>query len=57
MNILRINASDHSKIVINSGEVELDITRPHAEVGHKNMFIFSYKIHLDRFYINKKQFI
>jgi hypothetical protein len=55
--ILRINTSDHSKIVINSPEVQLGITRPHADVGHKSTIIFSYKNHLDRFCINGKQFI
>jgi hypothetical protein len=48
MHILRINTSDHAKIVINLPEVYLDIKGPHAEVGHKNIFIFSYKNHLDR---------
>jgi hypothetical protein len=47
----------HSKIVINSPEVQLGIARPHAEVGHKNIIIFSYKNHWDRFCINGKQFI
>jgi hypothetical protein len=32
------------KIVINSPEVHLGIKRQHAEVGHKNLIIFSYKI-------------
>jgi hypothetical protein len=57
MHILGINTSDHSKIVINSPEVKLGITRPHAEVGHKSIIIFSYKNHLDRFCIKVKQFI
>jgi hypothetical protein len=52
MNILIINASDHAKIMINSPEVQLGITRPQAEVGHKNIIIFSYKNHLDKFCIN-----
>jgi hypothetical protein len=39
MHILRTNTSDHAKIVINSPEVQLGITRPHAEVGRKNIFI------------------
>jgi hypothetical protein len=51
MHILRINTSDHENIVINSPEVQLGITRPNAEVGNKNIFIFSYKNHLDRFCI------
>jgi hypothetical protein len=41
---IKINTSDHAKIVINSGEVQLGITRQHAEVGLKNIIIFSYKI-------------
>jgi hypothetical protein len=57
MHILRINTSDHSKIVINSPEVYLGITRQHAGVGHKNIIIFSYKNHLGRLCINGKQFI
>jgi hypothetical protein len=44
MHILRINTPAHSKLVINSPEVQLGITRQHAEVGHKNIIIFSYKI-------------
>ena len=43
--------------MVNSPEVYLGIKRPHAEVGHKNITIFSYKNYLDRFYINGKQFI
>jgi hypothetical protein len=35
--------------MINSPEVYLGITRQLAEVGHKNIIIFSYKNHLDRF--------
>jgi hypothetical protein len=54
MHILRINTSEHSKIVVNSPEVQLGITRPHADVGHKNIIIFSYKNHLDKFCINGK---
>jgi hypothetical protein len=54
MHILRINTSGHSKIGITSPEEQLGITRQHAEVGHKNIFIFSYKNHLDRFYIKGK---
>jgi hypothetical protein len=57
MHILRINISDHAKIVIKSPEVHLGISRPHAEVGHKNIIIFSYKNHIGRFYITRKQFI
>jgi hypothetical protein len=57
MHMLRINTYDHSKIGINSPEVQLVITRPHAEVGHKNTNICSYKNHLVRFSIKGKQFI
>jgi hypothetical protein len=57
MHILRINTSDHAKILINSPKVTLGKTRKHAEVGLKNIIIFSYKNHLDRFCINGKQFI
>jgi hypothetical protein len=52
MNILIKNNSDHEKIVINSPEMQLGITRPHAEVGHKNIISFSYKNHLGRFCMN-----
>jgi hypothetical protein len=38
---LRINIAGIYKIMINSPEVHLDITRSHAEVEHKNLFIFS----------------
>jgi hypothetical protein len=55
--MLRINTYVHSKIVISSPEVCLGIKRQHAEVGHKNIIIFNYKNHLDRFCINGKQFI
>jgi hypothetical protein len=52
--ISRINTFDNYKIAINSPEVNFGTKRPHAEVGHKNIIIFSYKNHLDRFYINGK---
>jgi hypothetical protein len=52
-----INIYDNYKIVINLPEVHFGIERQHAEVGHKNLIIFSYKNHLVRFCINKKQFI
>jgi hypothetical protein len=55
--ISRINIFVKYKIVINSREVHLGIKRQHAEVGHKNLIIFSYKNHLDIFCINRKQFI
>jgi hypothetical protein len=57
MHILRINTFGRPKIVINSPDVYLSITRQHAQVGHKNINIFSYKNHLGRFCINGKQFI
>jgi hypothetical protein len=47
---------DNYKFVINSPEVHFGIERHHAEVGHKNLFIFINKNHLDRFCINRKQF-
>jgi hypothetical protein len=43
MHKLRINISVKPKIMINSPEVCFDITREHAQVGHKNINIFSYK--------------
>jgi hypothetical protein len=55
--ISRINTYDNYKIVINSQNVHFGIERQHAEVGHKNLIIFSYKNHLDRFCIKRKQFI
>jgi hypothetical protein len=54
--ISRIIISERYKIVINSLEVHFGIKRQHAEVGHK-INIFSYKNHLVRFCINRKQFI
>jgi hypothetical protein len=43
MHKLIINISYYSKIVINLSEVYVGITRQHAQVGHKNINIFSYK--------------
>jgi hypothetical protein len=57
MHNLRINIYDHSKIMISSPEVWLGITIQHAQVGHKNINIFSYKNHPGRFCIIGKQFI
>jgi hypothetical protein len=57
MHKLKINICDHSKLIINSPEVCYGITRQHAQVGHKNINIFSYKNHPGRFYIKGKQFI
>jgi hypothetical protein len=41
---LRIIISDKPKILINSPEVCFDITRQHAQVGHKNINILDTKI-------------
>jgi hypothetical protein len=57
MHKLRINISVKPKIMINSPEVCIDITRQHAQVGHKNVNIFSYKNHLGSFCRKGKQFI
>jgi hypothetical protein len=57
MHNLKINISVKPKIMINSPEVCFDITRQHAQVGLKNINIFSYKKHLGRFCIIGKQFI
>jgi hypothetical protein len=46
-----------NKIVISSPEVHFGIKRQYAEVRRKNLLIFSYKNHLDRFCIKRKQFI
>jgi hypothetical protein len=55
--IPRMNISGNYKIVINLPRVHFGIKRQHAVVGHKNLIIFIYKNHLDRFCINRKQFI
>jgi hypothetical protein len=57
MHNLRINISDHPKIMIKSPEVCLGITRQHAQIEHKNIIIFSHKNHLGRLCIIGKQFI
>jgi hypothetical protein len=57
MHNLRINISDHPKFMTKSPEVCLGITRQHAQVGHKNINIFSYKNQPGRFCIKGKQFI
>jgi hypothetical protein len=44
MHNLRINIYVKPKIMINSQEVCFDITRQCAQVGHKNINIFSRKI-------------
>jgi hypothetical protein len=56
MHKLRINISVKPKIMINSPEVYFDITRQYAQVGHKNINIFSYKNHLGRICRNGKHF-
>jgi hypothetical protein len=48
MHKLRIIISVNPKIMINSPDVPLDITRQCAEVGLKNMNIFNMKNHLCR---------
>jgi hypothetical protein len=57
MHKLRINISVKPKIMINFPEVCFDITRQHAQVGHKNINIVIYKNHLGRFCRKRKQFI
>jgi hypothetical protein len=57
MHTLRINTSGKTKILINLPGVCLGTTRQHAQVGHKNINIFSYKNHLGRFCIKGTQFI
>jgi hypothetical protein len=57
MHKLRINISVKPKVMINSPEVCFDIIRQHAQVGRKNINIFSYKTNLGRFCIKGKQFI
>jgi hypothetical protein len=54
---LRINNYVKPKIMINSPEVCFDIARQNAQVGHKNINIFSYKNHLGSFCRKGKQFI
>jgi hypothetical protein len=57
MHKLRIIISVDPKIIINSQEVYFDIARQCAQVGHKNINIFSHKKHLGSFCRNEKQFI
>jgi hypothetical protein len=57
MHKLRINISVKPKNIINSPEVCFDITRQHAQVGHKNINIVIYKNHLESFCRKGKQFI
>jgi hypothetical protein len=56
MHKLRINISVKPKIMINSPEVYFDITRQYAQVGYKNINIFSYKNHLGRICRNGNHF-
>jgi hypothetical protein len=44
-----INISNRDKIMINSPEVNFNITRLYPEVELKNNYILSYKNHLGRF--------
>jgi hypothetical protein len=44
MQKLRINISDKPNIMINSPEMCFYIARQHAQVGQKNINIFSYQI-------------
>jgi hypothetical protein len=57
MHKLRINISVKPKIMINSPEVSFDTKRQQAQVGHKNINIFSYKNHLGSSCRKGKQFI
>jgi hypothetical protein len=57
MHKLRINIFGKPKIMINSQEVCFDIKRWHAQVGHKNINIFSYKNPLGSLCRKGKQFI
>jgi hypothetical protein len=57
MHKLRINIYVKLKTMINSQEVCFDIARQHAQIGHKNINVFSYKNHLGSFCRNGKQFI
>jgi hypothetical protein len=57
MHKLRIIIYVKPKIMINSQEVCFDITRQCAQVGHKNINIFSKKNHLYRFCRNGKAFL
>jgi hypothetical protein len=56
MHKLRINISVKPKIMINSSKVRFDITRQQAQIGHKNINIFSYKNHLGSFCRKGKTF-
>jgi hypothetical protein len=53
----RIIISGNYKIFINSPDVCFRIKRQYAKVGCKNLIIISYKNHLCRFCINRKQFL
>jgi hypothetical protein len=44
-----MSISGNYKNVINSPLVYFGIARQHTAVGHKNLSIFSYKNHLERF--------
>jgi hypothetical protein len=57
MHKLRLNIFVKPKIMINSQEKCFDIKRQHAQVGHKNINIFSKKNHLGSFFRIGQQFI
>jgi hypothetical protein len=57
MHKLRINISVKPQIMINSPEVCFDITRQYAQVGHKNINIFSHKNALGSFFRKGKQLL
>jgi hypothetical protein len=57
MHKLRINISVKPQIMINSPELCFDIKREHAQAGHKNINICSYKNHLGSFCRIGKPFI
>jgi hypothetical protein len=57
MHKLRIIISGKPKIMINSPEVCFEIAKQHAQVGNKNINVFSYKNYLGRFCMKGKQFI
>jgi hypothetical protein len=57
MHNLRINISVKPKIMINSQEVYFDIKRQCAQVGHKNINMFSKKNCLGSFCRIGQQFI
>jgi hypothetical protein len=53
-NISRINISGKHKFMVNAAGLALCIKRLYPEVEQKNIFIFSYINHLDKFCIKTK---